>query len=303
MGSVPTLASLHASLVDGAAEAPSPHRADTFDLLLNLITQASVHLLLRQLQDAAGMGPPPGGNGSGGPAAAAAAAAAEAEARARRGQQGRGGEADASQARAAFVWLRRYYSDRVGRCFDGSVGRGMADSFLREWAEMPSPALTTPPPPPPPRYTLPSLDGDGDGGDPPPSVQPDVSLDAPVRPLDLAERMVRIRSEVALRWRREMRLIPTEDHFHLRVVLLDRIAERGWDDGGGGGARSGGEGKEGAGGGGGGEEGGMARSLTDGTGWRDSNDRSPPPSRRRRSSGQLTDGRIPKPPEFRTNHH
>ena len=203
MGSVPTLASLHASLVDGAAEAPSPHRADTFDLLLNLITQASVHLLLRQLQDAAGMGPPPGGNGSGGPAAAAAAAAAEAEARARRGQQGRGGEADASQARAAFVWLRRYYSDRVGRCFDGSVGRGMADSFLREWAEMPSPALTTPPPPPPPRYTLPSLDGDGDGGDPPPSVQPDVSLDAPVRPLDLAERMVRIRSEVALRWRRE----------------------------------------------------------------------------------------------------
>ena len=44
----------------------------------------------------------------------------------------------------------------------------------------------------------------------------------------------------------------------------------------------------------------MARSLTDGTGWRDSNDRSPP-SRRRRSSGQLTDGRIPKPPEFRTN--
>lgn len=75
--------------------ASSPFRKGNFDLLYNLVTQASIHRLLRQL----------GGGGG-------------------------GGEEEAEQQQISFAWLRDFYTDRVQEYFDGDQKYGRADDFM-----------------------------------------------------------------------------------------------------------------------------------------------------------------------------
>ena len=112
---------------------------------------------------------------------------------------------------ACFRWLRDFYVDRVGDFFDGDVPFGRADDFFMEWLQQ-------------------SSFGISDGATSKTSSTSDQGFLNKVDPLHLAEKMVRIRSDILMEWRKICRLVPEEDHGWIRLLIMEKRAEEGEGD-------------------------------------------------------------------------
>lgn len=100
------------------------------------------------------------------------------------------------EQQVSFEWLREFYMDRVQEIFDGSGEYGRADDFLEELLLLP------------------------------PSVKKNVGSKADlIDPLKIAEDVIRMRSQVAMDWRKICARVP-EDHTNVRKVLMDKQMQR-----------------------------------------------------------------------------
>jgi len=150
----------------------SPLRKASFDLLYNLCTQASIHRLLHQLADQS---------------------------------------TATNDDRVAFVWLRNFYTSRVGEYFDGDQKYGRADDFLED-------LLTTSP-----RVIQYSSKDSEDnefgynfGG-----TVSDGDVLGLADPIGLAEQIINIRSLIVEEWKSLMEQVPS-DHSEIRRRLLEK---------------------------------------------------------------------------------
>jgi hypothetical protein len=98
--------------------------------------------------------------------------------------------------KVAFEWLRKFYTERVQKYFDGHGGFARADDFLEE-------LLLTPP-----------------------SVKKNVGGNADlIDPLRIGEDIIRMRTDVGLDFKDAVTNVP-RDHIGLRKVLLSKQMER-----------------------------------------------------------------------------
>lgn len=97
------------------------------------------------------------------------------------------------EQQVSFEWLREFYSDRIEQYFDGSGEFGRADDFLEA-------LLLTPP-----------------------SVKKNVGHQTAdlIDPLKIAEDVIRMRTQVALDWKKTCAHVQ-EDHTSVRKALLDK---------------------------------------------------------------------------------
>lgn len=130
--------------------ASSMLRQGNFDLLALLLTQESVHRVLRDYVDAG------------------------------------------KEREVTFQWFREFYTENVGKFFDGDQEHGSADNFLEE-------LLLTPP----------AVKADERGK---------MGL---VDPLRIAEDILATRSKVAMEWK-EIMSFTKEDHVPVRKELLEK---------------------------------------------------------------------------------
>lgn len=96
-----------------------------------------------------------------------------------------------------FEWLREFYSERVGKYFDGDGEYSRADDFLEE-------VLLTPP------SVKKNASGKGDLID----------------PLRIAEDIIRMRRDVALEFKEAMEHVPQDHSSKVRKVLLTKQMQK-----------------------------------------------------------------------------
>ena len=100
-----------------------------------------------------------------------------------------------------YQWFKRFYTERVSEYFDGDQSFGRADDFIDA-------LLNTPP----------SL-----------VEMPDSKTIGLTDPLQIAERIIAIRSEIAHEWKSLMREVK-DDHLKLNGVLFRAMTERTIDE-------------------------------------------------------------------------